>query len=88
MAEAPVGGLVAAQLGPDTFLISGSHVRVRLTAAGTASNQQAQIISAEEGSFIAGKWTMRRRWNGDQIDYGLNFTGEPVMLKVTMGLYR
>lgn len=88
MAEAPVGGLVAAQLGPDTFLISGSHVRVRLTAAGTAANQQAQIISAEEGSFVAGKWTMRRRWNGDQIDYGLNFTGEPVMLKVTMGLYR
>ena len=42
----------------------------------------------EEGSFVAGKWTMRRRWNGDQIDYGLNFTGEPVMLKVTMGLYR
>jgi len=88
MADAPVGGLVAAQLAPDTFLISGSHVRVRLTAAGTAVNQQAQIISAEEGSFIAGKWTMRRRWNGDQIDYGLNFTGEPVMLKVTMGLYR
>ena len=88
LAEAPVGGMVAAQLGPDTFLISGSHVRVRLTAAGTAANQQAQIISAEEGSFVAGKWTMRRRWNGDQIDYGLNFTGEPVMLKVTMGLYR
>jgi beta-galactosidase GanA len=88
LAEAPVGGMVAAQLGPDTFLISGSHVRVRLTAAGTAPNEQAQIISAEEGSFVAGKWTMRRRWNGDQIDYGLNFTGEPVMLKVTMGLYR
>ena len=88
LAEAPVGGMVAAQLGPDTFLISGSHVRVRLTAAGAAPSEQAQIISAEEGSFVAGKWTMRRRWNGDQIDYGLNFTGEPVMLKVTMGLYR
>lgn len=88
LTEAPVGGMVAAQLGPDTFLISGSHVRVRLTAAGAAPSEQAQIISAEEGSFVAGKWTMRRRWNGDQIDYGLNFTGEPVMLKVTMGLYR
>lgn len=88
LAEAPVGGMVAAQLGPDTFLISGSHVRIRVTTAGAAPNQQAQIISAEEGSFVAGKWTMRRRWNGDQIDYGLNFTGEPVMLKVTMGLYR
>lgn len=85
---APVGGMVVAQLGPDTFLISGSHVRVRLSPAGTGPNEQAQLMSAEEGSFVGGKWTMRRRWNGDQIDYGLNFTGKPVMLKVTMGLYR
>ncbi|NIJ18835.1 beta-galactosidase GanA [Sphingomonas naasensis] len=88
LAEAPVGGMVVAQLGPDTFLISGSHVRVRLSPVNAAPGEQAQLISAEEGSFVAGKWTMRRRWNGDQIDYGLNFTGEPVMLKVTMGLYR
>ena len=88
LSEAPVGGMVVAQLGPDTFLISGSHVRVRLSPAGAGPNEQAQLMSAEEGSFVAGKWTMRRRWNGDQIDYGLNFTGKPVMLKVTMGVYR
>lgn len=88
LSEAPVGGMVVAQLGPDTFLISGSHVRVRLSPAGAGPNEQAQLMSAEEGGFVAGKWTMRRRWNGDQIDYGLNFTGKPVMLKVTMGVYR
>ncbi|WP_240700046.1 DUF5597 domain-containing protein [Sphingomonas gei] len=88
LAEAPVGGMVVAQLEPDTFLISGSHVRVRLAQARPAPNEQAQILAAEEGTFVAGKWTTRRRWNGDQTDYGLNFTGEPVMLKVTMGVYR
>jgi beta-galactosidase GanA len=88
LADAPVGGMVVAQLGPDTFLISGSHVRVRVTPTSTSANERAQLISAEEGSFVAGKWTMRRRWNGDQIDYGFNFTGEPVMLKVTMAHHR
>ncbi len=86
-ADAPVGGMVVAQLGPDTFLISGSHVRVRLALA-DAKGEQAQLLSAEEGSFVDGKWVMRRRWNGDLIDYGFNFTGEPVLLKVTMGTYR
>jgi hypothetical protein len=31
---------------------------------------------------------MSRVWNGDQTDYGLNFTGQPRLLKVKMGSYR
>ena len=31
---------------------------------------------------------MRRRWNGDQIDYGFNFGAEPVWLRIEMGTYR
>jgi len=30
---------------------------------------------------------MKRRWNGDQTDYGLNLT-TPTLLKVRMGTYR
>jgi beta-galactosidase GanA len=86
-AEAPVGGMVVAQLGPDTFLVSGSQVRVRLGLA-DAKGEQSQLLSAEEGSFVDGKWRMSRRWNGDQIDYGFNFTAEPVLLRITMGTYR
>ena len=41
----------------------------------------------EEGMFAGGSWVMSRRWNGDQIDYGLNLT-RPVLLKVRMGTYR
>ena len=30
---------------------------------------------------------MLRRWNGDQIDYGINLT-RPTLLKVRLGTYR
>jgi hypothetical protein len=86
MADKPEGGALVAQLGPDTFLLTGRHVRMRV---GLAEGKQAlQIVSAEEGTFVQGKWRMSRRWNGDQIDYGFNFTDKPVLLKVTMGTYR
>ena len=42
----------------------------------------------EEGRFDAsGRWVMERNWNGDQVDWGLNLTGRPVLLKVRMGRY-
>jgi len=47
-----------------------------------------QWLSVEEGTFEDGAWRMRRRWNGDQSDYGLNFTAEPVLLRVRLGTYR
>jgi hypothetical protein len=31
---------------------------------------------------------MERRWNGDQVDWGLNFTVQPRVLKVKMAKYR
>lgn len=86
--DAPVGGALVAQLGPDRFLVTGQHARVRLALAEAPGGEQAQILSAEEGQFVDGKWVMRRRWNGDQIDYGFNFGAEPVWLKVEMGTYR
>ena len=84
----PVGGAVVAQLGPDEFLVAGNDVRVRLALAAPAAGENSQILSAEEGVFADGRWVMRRRWNGDQIDYGFNFPAEPVMLRVRLGTYR
>ena len=88
LADAPVGGALVAQLGPDRFLVTGQHVRLRLALAAAQGGEQAQILSAEEGQFVDGEWVMRRRWNGDQIDYGFNFGAEPVWLMITMGTYR
>ena len=86
--DAPVGGALVAQLGPDRFLVTGQHVRLRLALAEARGGEQAQILSAEEGQFVDGEWQMRRRWNGDQVDYGFNFGTEPVWLMIEMGTYR
>ena len=83
----PEGGALVAQLGPDRFLVTGRHVRLRLALADARAGKQAQIISAEEGQFIDGEWRMRRRWNGDLTDYGFNFGAEPVWLMIEMGTY-
>ena len=86
--DAPVGGAVVAQIGPDDFLVAGSDVRIRLDAARPVAGKTAGMLSVEEGSFDdAGKWVRTRLWNGDQTDYGLNFTHRPVLLRVRMMTY-
>jgi beta-galactosidase GanA len=85
--DRPVGGAAVLQLGPDEFLIAGSDVRVRLSLANAAPGENVQFLDVEEGTFANGQWQMARRWNGDQTDYGLNFT-KPTLLKVRMGTYR
>jgi beta-galactosidase GanA len=80
-----VGGAAIIQLGPDEFLVAGSDVRLRFALAQGGEN--VQFLGVEEGTFENGRWVMRRRWNGDQTDYGLNLT-RPALLKVRMGTYR
>lgn len=85
----PVGGFVVAQLGADEFLVAGSDVRIRFGLDRPAAGENSLLLRVEEGTFAQdGRWIMRRVWNGDQIDYGLNFTSEPVLLKVKLGSYR
>ncbi len=80
------GGVAIAQIADDEFVLVGQNARVRLDDL--AGSGRAQIASAEQGHFDAqGRWLMERRWNGDQVDWGLNFTGRPVVLKVKMGRY-
>jgi beta-galactosidase GanA len=44
-------------------------------------------MTVEEGTFDKGQWVTKRRWNGDQTDYGLNLT-RPTLLKVRFGMSR
>ena len=82
-----VGGVSIAQIADDEFLLVGQQARVRLDDA--EGSGRALIDHAEEGRFDAnGKWVMERRWNGDQVDWGLNFTANPRVLKVKMGRYK
>ena len=87
LADVPTGGAMALQLGPDSFLITGHHVRLRITLDDPAHGVSTQLIEAQEGRFVDGSWVMSRRWNGDQVDYGFNFGDKPVWLKVDFGTY-
>ena len=85
--EKPSGGVAVAQVGPDEFVITGQHARVRIAPAqATSPRHGAMYARVEEGRFDAGgHWMMERNWNGDQTDYGLNLTAAPVILRVRMG---
>jgi beta-galactosidase GanA len=82
----PVGRALVAQLGPDEFLVTGVSARVdlRLTDAG---GKHREFVRVEEGTYVDGKWKFLRIWNGDQTDYGLNFTTQPQVLRVTLMTY-
>lgn len=84
-AKEPVGGGVVAQLGPNEFLVAGQYSRFQFSPTNPAVN--GQILSAEEGTFINGRWQARRRWNGDQISYGFNFNEQPALLRVKLSTY-
>ncbi|HET7605874.1 MAG TPA: DUF5597 domain-containing protein [Sphingomicrobium sp.] len=85
--DRPVGGAAVIQLGPDEFLLAGSDVRIRFGLDKPAGGENVQFVEIQEGTFENGRWVMKRRWNGDQTDYGLNLT-RPALLKVRMGTYR
>jgi len=85
--EKPSGGVAIAQIGPDEFVITGEHARVRIASTQPQGNGSG-YARVEEGRFDkSGKWVMARNWNGDQTDWGLNLTAAPVILKVRMGRY-
>ncbi|MES2442816.1 MAG: DUF5597 domain-containing protein [Pseudomonadota bacterium] len=85
----PVGGAVVAQIGPDDFLVAGASTRMRFALAKPGVGEQSQYLSVEQGSLDAnGKWLPHHVWNGDQTDYGLNFTARPVMLRVRLGRWQ
>jgi beta-galactosidase GanA len=83
----PVGGAAIIQLGPDEFLVAGSDVRLEFGLDKGPTGENWQILDVDEGTFANGRWVMARRWNGDQVDYGINLT-TPTLLKVRLGTYR
>jgi beta-galactosidase GanA len=82
----PVGRVLVAQLGPDEFLVTGVSARVDFRPTDAAGKHRA-FVRVEEGTYVDGKWKFLRIWNGDQTDYGLNFTSKPQVLRVTVMTY-
>jgi beta-galactosidase GanA len=85
----PAGGAVIAELGPDEFLVTGFHTRVSFDLAVAKPGEHMIIDRIEEGHFDEnGQWVFERLWNGDQTDYGLNFTSDRHVLKVKLATWR
>lgn len=81
----PSGGVLIAQLAPDEFLVSGFHARVSLQPPAESRKHLARV---EEGVYRNGVWQFLRIWNGDQIDWGLNFTATPAVLRARFAEYK
>lgn len=82
----PIGGALIAEIGPDEFLVTGVHSRVTIHPA--SENEALIYDRVEEGRFVDGEWEFHRNWNGDQTDYGLNFSDAVQLLRVTAATYR
>jgi hypothetical protein len=76
----PVGRALVAQLADNQFLVAGFFCRVDFQVSDAASGKQREYLRVEEGKSI-------RIWNGDQTDWGLNFSSAPQGLRVTLGIY-
>ena len=83
----PVGGALVAQIGEGQFLVSGFFSRVDFQPTDKNSGKQRQFMRVEEGSYKNGTFHPIRIWNGDQTDWGLNFTSVPQTLRVSLGTY-
>ena len=83
----PEGGVLVGRLGPDEFLVTGVHARVAFVLADATGGLQAQYAQVEEGTYQNGQWRALRVWNGDQLDWGLNFTSVAQVLHVRLATY-
>lgn len=83
----PVGRALVAQLADNQFLVAGFFCRVDFRIDDAASGKQREFLRVEEGAYQAGVFKPIRIWNGDQTDWGLNFSSAPQVLRVTLGTY-
>ncbi|MBW8882346.1 MAG: DUF5597 domain-containing protein, partial [Asticcacaulis sp.] len=86
--DVPSGGVAVARLSDNEFLVAGLNARISF-GAGPANQGKGMLLDrVEEGHYDAGgNWVFERVWNGDETDYGLNFVGEPKLLKVRLATY-
>ena len=85
-AEIDDGGALIGRLGPDEYLVTGYNARVRFSRK-DKDGRAGMVARVEEGRFEDGRWVFERVWNGDQTDYGLNFTDRPRLLRVRTAVY-
>lgn len=86
--DVPSGGVAVAKFSDSEFLVTGMNARITFGTGAANKDRGFLLDRVEEGHYEKGAWVMDRVWNGDQTDYGLNFTGHPVILKVRLATYQ
>ena len=80
----PIGRALVAKIGENVFLVTGAFCRVDFKAA---SGGQRDFLRVEEGGYEKGTWHPLYIWNGDETDWGLDFSSAPQVLRVSLGTY-
>jgi beta-galactosidase GanA len=80
----PVGRALIAKIGKNEFLVTGAFCRVDFKAA---SGGRRDFLRVEEGGCEKGVWRPLYIWNGDETDWGLDFSSAPQVLHVSLGTY-
>ena len=81
----PMGGAMVAQLKDNQFLVAGFYCRVDFRP--TAPDKRRQFLRVEEGTYENGVFKFNRVLNGDQTDGGLDFSSDPLVLRVSVATY-
>ena len=79
------GRAFVAQLGENEFLVSGFFCRVEFRPSDTSKHRV--FLRVDEGTYKAGVFQPIRIWNGDQTDWGLNFSSVPQVLRVKLDTF-
>jgi beta-galactosidase GanA len=82
----PIGRALVAELGDDVYLVAGLFCRVDFQPKGS-SGAQREYLRVEEGTYENAAFHPLRIWNGDQTDWGLNFSSAPQILHATLGTF-
>lgn len=81
------GGALVTQLSDNEYLVTAYKARVEFKPSAELAGKKYMIDRIEEGHFEKGVWILDRVWNGDQTDWGMNFSDRGIMLKVKMAAY-
>jgi beta-galactosidase GanA len=80
----PIGRALVAKIGDNQFLVAGAFCKVDFKSA---SGGHRDFLRVEEGGYEKGVFHPLRIWNGDETDWGLNFSSAPQVLRVSLGTY-
>ncbi|MBC7421955.1 MAG: DUF5597 domain-containing protein [Ferruginibacter sp.] len=63
-----IAGAIIINISPDEFIVAGKGMEIFCTPATPGKLPLAAIDSADEGTFVNGKWVAGRRLNGDETN--------------------